>query len=308
MSQEIEEKLAKIPVIRTLLRAFKAVKLPWVVGLTLYDLIEIYIIGIAEGALTYRAAAISFNFFMALFPFALFILNLLPFIPIENFQYDFLLFVEDSVPPQTFDAIALIINDILSNSNSGLLSTGFLLSILFMSNGLNAILGGFESSHHVIIKRSFLRQFMVSLALSVLLSLLLLFTVAAIVVFEVFIQTLKIRYLLSDKISLVETGRYLFVVLMILITVSILFKFGTKDSRRRRFITTGSIFTTILAIVLSYFFGIWVVQFSQYNELYGSIGTLLIIMIYIWINCMILLLGFELDATIERLKRKNLFE
>lgn len=308
MSQEIEDKLEKIPVVRSMVRGLKAVKLPFVEGLTLYDLMEIYIIGIAEGALTYRAAAISFNFFMALFPFALFILNLLPFIPIENFQYDFLLFLEDSVPPQTYGAIALIINDILSNSNSGLLSTGFLLSVLFMSNGLNAILGGFESSHHVLTKRSFMRQFMVSIGLSVLLSFLLLFTVATIVAFEVFIQTLKVKYLFSDKISLIETGRYVFIILMILATVSILFKFGTKDSRKRRFITTGSIFTTILAIILSYFFGIWVVRFSQYNELYGSIGTLLVIMFYIWINCMILLLGFELDATIERLKKKNLYE
>lgn len=307
MSQEIEEKLAKIPVIRNIVRGTKSVKLPWLMGLSLYDLLEIYVIGIAEGALTYRAAAISFNFFMALFPFALFILNLLPFIPIENFQYDFLLFVEESVPPSTYSAIALIVNDILSNSNSGLLSTGFLLSILLMSNGLNAILGGFETSHHVLIKRSFLRQYMISLALSVLLSFLLLFTVATIVAFEVFIQTLKIKYLFSDKISLIEMGRYIFVIIMILLTVSILFKFGTKNSKNRRFITTGSIFTTILVIISSYFFGIWVVRFSQYNELYGSIGTLLILMFYIWINCMILLLGFELDAVIERLRRKNLF-
>jgi len=307
VSQEIEEKLAKIPVVRNMVRGFKSVKLPWLEGLSLYDLLEIYIIGIAEGALTYRAAAISFNFFMALFPFALFILNLLPYIPIENFQYDFLSFVEDSVPPRTYDAIAVIIHDILSNSNSGLLSTGFLLSILLMSNGLNAILGGFETSHHVLIKRSFLRQYVVATGMSLILSLLLLFTVSMIVVFEVFIQSLKIKYLFSDKVSLVEMGRYIFIVLMILVTVSILFKFGTKNSRTRSFITTGSVFTTVLVIILSYIFGIWVVRFSQYNELYGSIGTLLIMMFYIWINCMILLLGFELDAVIERVRRKNLF-
>lgn len=307
MSQEIEDKLNKIPVVKGMVRGLKKVRLPWLEGLSLYDLLEIYIIGIAEGALTYRAAAISFNFFMALFPFALFILNLLPLIPIQNFQYDFLLFVEESVPPRTYDAIAVIIDDILNNSNSGLLSTGFLLSILLMSNGLNAILGGFETAHHVLIKRSFLRQYLVALAMSLLLSLLLLFTVAIIVVFEVFIQNLKIKYLFSSQISLVEMGRYIFVILMILITVSILFKFGTKNSRKRSFITTGSIFTTILVIILSYIFGIWVVRFSQYNELYGSIGTLLIMMFYIWINCMILLLGFELDAVIERVRRKNLF-
>jgi membrane protein len=84
-----------------------------------------------------------------------------------------------------------------------------------------------------------------------------------------------------------------------------LFKFGTKQDRKRSFISIGSVFTTLLTIVTSYFFGIWVLKFSKYNELYGSIGTLLIVMFFIWINSMILLLGFELNATINRLKQKH---
>ena len=140
-----------------------------------------------EGALSYRAGAIAFSFFMALFPFALFILNLIPYIPIEGFQEDFMQFVSEGVPPKTYDAIATIINDILHNSHSGLLSSRFLLSIFLMANGLNAILGGFESSHHVIIKRGFLRQYLVALGMSVVLSILLLVTVATTVVFVVFL-------------------------------------------------------------------------------------------------------------------------
>jgi len=93
--------------------------------LSLYDLLELYIIGIIEGALTYHASAVAFSFFMALFPFALFILNLIPYIPIEGFQADFLQFVKEGVPPNTYDAIYKIINDILNNSHSGLLSSGF---------------------------------------------------------------------------------------------------------------------------------------------------------------------------------------
>ena len=96
--------------------------------------------------------------------------------------------------------------------------------------------------------------------------------------------------------------------LMILITSSVLLKFGTKETKNSPFISIGSVFTTILIIISSYFFGIWVVKFSQYNELYGSIGTLLIMMFYIWLNCMILLLGFELNTSINRLKRRNLFK
>ncbi|MGO4822104.1 MULTISPECIES: YihY/virulence factor BrkB family protein [unclassified Flavobacterium] len=306
MSAEIEERIEKIPVLRVVVRSLKKVELPWLEGLTLYDLLEIYGIGIAEGALSNRAGAIAFSFFMALFPFALFILNLIPYIPIEGFQQDFLKFVEDGVPPNTYYAIANIINDIIHNSHSGLLSWGFLLSILLMANGLNAILGGFETSRHVLVKRGFFRQYFVAVGMSVLLSILLIVTVAIIVVFEVFIQKLTAREFLNDQIPLIVMGRYGFLILMILITTSILFKFGTKHDKTRSFISIGSVFTTILAITISYFFGIWVLRFSKYNELYGSIGTLLIVMFYIWINCMILLLGFELNATINKLKKKNI--
>ena len=301
MSAEIEIKLEKIPIIRNLVHLLKRIKLPWLQGLSLYDLLELYGLGIVESALTYHASAIAFSFFMALFPFALFILNLIPYIPIAGFQEDFLLFVKDGVPPNTYDAIYKIITDILNNSHSGLVSYGFLLSILLMANGLNGILGGFETSRHVLVKRGFVRQYLVSLGMSLVLAFLLIVTVAIIVVFEVVIQ----KTVFSDQVQLIVLGRYAFIILMILITTSILFKFGTKHDKNRAFISIGSVFTTILILIDSYAFGIWVIKFSQYNELYGSIGTLLILMFYIWINCMILLLGFELNATINKLKVKK---
>ncbi|MEC5166955.1 membrane protein [Flavobacterium sp. PL11] len=301
MSIEIEGKLERIPIVRNLVHVMKRIKLPWLAGLSLYDLLELYGLGIIESALTYHASAIAFSFFMALFPFALFILNLIPFIPIEGFQEDFLIFVKDGVPPNTYDAIYQIITDILNNSDSGLLSSGFILSIFLMANGLNGILGGFQTSRHVLIKRGFIKQYLVALAMSLLLSLLLIVTVSTIVVFEVVLQ----QTVFSDQIQLIVLGRYAFVIVMILITTSILFKFGTKHDNHRAFISIGSVFTTILIILDSYLFGIWVKNFSQYNELYGSIGTLLVLMFYIWINCMILLLGFELNGTVNKLKANN---
>ena len=111
--------------------------------------------------------------------------------------------------------------------------------------------------------------------------------------------------MLSENIPLIEMSRYIFVILMILTATSLLFKFGIKREKNRSFISIGSVFTTILIILSSYFFGIWVIKFSKYNELYGSIGTLLVFMFYIWINCMILLLGFEVNASINRLKREK---
>jgi len=306
MSEEIENKLNKIPVIKQLVVFTKAIKLKTLEGLSLYDILEMYVLGIFKGAFSYRASAIAFSFFMALFPFALFILNLIPFIPLENFQADFLEFVEKGVPPNTYDAIEIILKDIMGTSHQGLLSSGFVLSILLMTNGINAILGGFEMSEHITVTRGFFRQYFISLAISLVLSLILIVTVAAIVIAEVMIQNINIHGYIAD-IALIEWSRYIFIILMILVTTSVLYKFGAKETSKIAFISYGAIFTTILIILSSYIFGVYVEKFARYNELYGSIGTLLVLMFYIWINCMVLLLGFELNATISKLKRKNLY-
>jgi membrane protein len=306
MSEEIENKLNSIPVVRQLVAFGKTIKLASLEGLSLYDILELYVIGIFKGAFSYRASAVAFSFFMALFPFALFILNLIPYIPLENFQKDFLQFVAEGVPPNTYDAIAQIINDIMNNSHQGLLSSGFILSILLMTNGVNAVLGGFEMSAHITITRGFFKQYFIALALSLLLSLLLILTVSAIVIAEVMIQKINIHGYIAD-VAVIEWSRYGFLILMILITTSILYKFGTKETYKISFISYGAVLTTLLIIVSSYVFGVYVEKFARYNELYGSIGTLLVLMFYIWINCMVLLLGFELNATISKLKRKNLY-
>lgn len=303
---EIEEKLAKIPIVNTIVLLLKKIKLPFLEGLTSYDLIELYFIGIFKGAFSYRAGAIAFSFFMALFPFTLFILNLIPYIPIEGFQNDFMKFIAESVPPTTFEAISGIIDDILNHSYQGLLSTGFLLSIFLSANGINAILGGFEFSYHITVTRSFFRLYLISIILSLILAFILILSVAAIVISEVFIQKTRLNDYFYDTIPWIQISRFGFLILMILLITSFLFKYGAKQTRNIPFISIGSVFTTVLTIVSSYFFGIYVVKFAKYNELYGSIGTLLILMFYIWINCMILLLGFELNATIQNLKKKTL--
>ncbi|MGA9638332.1 YihY/virulence factor BrkB family protein, partial [Flavobacterium sp.] len=213
MSAEIEEIFNRIPLLRNLVKGLKKIKLPKLEGLSLYDLLELYGLGLTESAFSNRAGSIAFSFFMALFPFALFILNLIPYIPIEGFQQDFLKFVADGVPPNTYSAIESIINDILTNSHSGLLSTGFILSIFLQANGLNAILGGFEKSSHVLVKRGFFQQYLVALGMSLFLSFLLIVTVAIIVVFEVVIQLKAVQDILSDSIPMIILGRYVFLIL-----------------------------------------------------------------------------------------------
>jgi len=307
MSVELEHKLERVPVLKYLVRFGKTVKLPYSEGLTLYHLMELYITGIVKGDLSYRAGAIAFSFFMSLFPFALFLLNLIPYIPLQGFQEDFMQFVSDNVPPNTYDAIKGILDDILHNSQGGLLSVGILLAILLMSNGINALLSGFQNSLHITIKRTYFRQYALAIGLSLVFTTVLIVTVATIVTLEVIIHSLTSRGFLSDDVYLLQLGRYAVLIAMVLTITSLMFKFAAKETRTSAFFSYGSVLSTVLFGLTSYGFGIYVLRFAKYNQLYGSIGTLLVLMLYIWINCFILLLGFELNALIHKLKRKNLY-
>ena len=301
----VEETLLKIPILKQLILLCKKIKLPGFSGLSLFDLLKTYVFGIIEGTFTTRAGSIAFSFFMALFPFLLFLLSLIPLIPIENFQQEFLSFIEGVLPPQTSSFFLPIIEDIAMNPRGGLLSFVFILTIFLMANGINAIFSGFEYSYHVTINRNFIKQYLVALVVSVFLALLLLVAVVFIVYSEYAIATLKSKDILSNDVFWITTLRYVIFVILVYFVVAILYYFGIKEGKTIRFFSIGALVTTLLFMLTTYLFGIYIENFSNYNQLYGSIGALLIMMLYIWINSNILLLGFELNATLKIMKDQN---
>ncbi len=306
MTKKIEIKLDKIPVLNILVAFGKKIKIPGLEGMSLYDVLEMYVIGIVKGALTTRAGGIAFSFFMAIFPFMLFILSLIPYIPIEGFQDNLFGLIQEMLPPKTFEAVDFVLKDIINNQYSGLLSFGFLASIFLMTNGVNAIFGGFEYSYHVKEIRSVFRAYIVSLGVSLLMSLFLIVTVVLIIYYQVALARIdKISWLDTGDLDLFYWGRGLLFLIMIFTIVSLLFRFGTTQGKEIKFFSAGAILTTGLSLLTFYIFGIYVVKFATYNQLYGSIGTLLILMLFVWLNAIILLLGFELNASIYRLKRRN---
>lgn len=305
MTKEIEDKLEKIPIINILVRFGKKIKIPGLEGMSLYDVLEMYVIGIVKGALTTRAGGIAYSFFMAIFPFLLFVLTLIPYISIDGFQDGLLSLISEVLPPKTFEASQLVIQDILVNQQAGLLSFGFLVSIFLMTNGVNAIFGGFEYSYHVKEVRSVVRAYVISLGVSLVMAFFLVVTVALIIFYQIGLDKLKERGWLDDDIFWLQMGKGFLFVAMVFTIVSMLYHFGTKTGKHTRFFSPGAIFTTILSIFTFYLFSIYVTEFSKYNELYGSIGTLLILMLFVWLNAIILLLGFELNASIYSLRRRN---
>lgn len=305
MSKSVEDKLEKIPIVNLLVRLGKRIKIPGLQGMSLYDVVEMYIIGIVEGAVTTRAGGIAFSFFMAIFPFMLFILTLIPYIPIDGFQESLLTLINELLPPKTYDAVDSVILDIVNNKQAGLLSFGFLASIFLMTNGINAVFGGFEYSYHVTEVRNIFRAYFISMLVSVIMAVFLIITVALTGFYQLMLDAMINKEWIDDETLWLQLGRGAIFLIMIFTIVSILYKYGTKEGKHTSFFSAGSVFTTLLSILTFYLFGYYVNEFAQYNELYGSIGTLLILMLFVWLNSIILLLGFELNASIYALRLKN---
>ena len=284
MSKEIEDRLEKIPIVNLLVKFGKNIKVPGLEGMSLYDVLELYIIGIVEGALTTRAGGIAFSFFMAVFPFMLFILTLIPYIPIEGFQDGLFSFIQEILPPQTFEAVNTVLGDIINNQYGGLLSFGFLLSIFLMTNGVNAIFGGFEYSYHVTDVRNVFKSYFVSLGVSLLMSFFLIVTITTLILYQVALSKIDEQgWFNTSDLNLFYIGKNAVFLVMIFTIVSLLFRYGTKQGKEVKFFSAGAILTTVVSLCTFYLFGIYVVKFAQYNQLYGSIGTLLILMLFVWL-------------------------
>ena len=275
----------------------KTIKWEILYGFSLYELLNLYFTGILKGSITTRAGSISFSFFMAFFPFLLFVLNLIPFIPIDNFDQIFLDLLESLIPKESSAFFHDIFIDINSNKRSGLLSTTLFFSVILIGSGVNSVFAGFSDSYHIEFSRNFIKQYLYAIMVGFIL---------VVVVLLATVFSIAFDFLIARDISIISYLflflKYFFLMIVALIAFSSLYFFGTIQGRNLRFISPGSFMTTFLLLISTYFFGIYIDNFANYNELYGSIGALIIMMLYIWINSISLLLGFELNVVIYKLK------
>ena len=300
----MKDKIKVFPILKNFISFLKAFRIPGYSGFSFYDLLELYLSGIVKGTLSSRAGSIAFSFFMALFPFLLFILNLIAFIPIENFDAVLFNFIELLLPQESQSFFTQIFDDIRLKQRAGLLSSVFLLSIILTANGVSSIFSSFEGSYHVELSRSFFKQYLFSMMVGILLAILLLVGVAALIFFEIYILN-NLEDLIPSEINWIRFGQIFFYIILTYISVAILYYFGTIEGKKTHFFSPGALMTCLLILLTTYFFGIYIENFSKYNQLYGSIGALLIFLFYIWLNSSVLLLGFELNATLNRLKNQD---
>ena len=283
-------------------RSAQTITLPLFDGLSLYDVAIFFWKGIYEGAVTSRAASISFSFFLALFPGVIFVFTLIPFIPIEGFQHELFRLLRDVLTPNSFDAAYSTITDILTIKRGDLLGITVAAALFFATNGTLALIGNFGQTIHRLNVRGFWSQYLAAFWLTLALALLLIGGIAVLALGEVWIPTLIPG---DNGIWLTALARWMVLLGLVLFAISLLFYYGPMRSAPWRFISPGALLATVLVWLTSYLFGIYVTDFSRYNQFYGSIGTLMIIQLWIYVNAIGLIIGFELNASMARAKNRD---
>jgi len=292
--------------LKTISSFIKKIKPPGFSGLSIYDVTIFFWKGLMEGAITTRASSLAFNFFLAFFPSIIVLFTLIPYISIDGLQDTLLEIISVVLPPSTNEITFKSIEDIVNNPRGGLLSIGFILALYFSTNGINSLIEAFNASFHIRENRPIIKQRILSLSLTILLSLVLLVALTLIIFSKsTIIYLIKINILTSLEAEIILFGKWFIILLLLFFAISILFHLGPAIKSKWKLFTPGSIFATLGVIITSAGFNYYINNFSQYNKVYGSIGTLMIILIWMYFNSIILLTGFELNASISNAKEKS---
>jgi len=290
-----------------LIERAEKVSLPFFDGVPLYDVALFFWRSIVNGSITTRASAIAFSFFIAFFPGVLFLFTLIPYIPIDNFQDELFHIIREMLPEGTFVIVEDTIADILKNPRGGLLSLGFFMALIFSTNGIASMMSAFDATVHSIHRRSWLSQRIAATFLLGILAVLLTLAITLLTGGEIALSYLKEKDILHDSftILLLNFGRWIVIVLLLFFANSFLYYMAPAKKTKWRFISAGSTLSTVLSVIALGGFTYYINNFSQYNKLYGSIGTLLIILFLMYIMSLILLIGFELNASIYQARTEK---
>ena len=301
-------KFLKTPFVQAILRFSKEVRIPGFDGLPLYDVTAFFVKGLQEGWLGLRASAVAFNFILAIFPAIIFVFTLIAYIPIDGFQEQLLNLMEVFLPNNVFDSVNETFEDIIMRQRTGLLSVTVISALYFSTNGLHTLIDSFNTTFHTIESRPYFVQRGIAILLTLILVVFTLVAIALIVFGTIGMDYLSQKGWVEDsllKFSL-NLARWVVVMALMFFAISVLYFLGPAKQTKWRFFSAGSTLATVLVLITSLGFSYFVENFGQYNKLYGSIGTLVIVMLWTYFNSIALLIGFELNASIEDAKLREI--
>jgi membrane protein len=298
----------KIVISDRTIQSIKKFTLPGFDGVPIITVVKFFYKEIMKEGIVTRASSIAFFFILSVFPGLIFLFTLIPFIPIKNFQTNFLLTIKGIINNDgAYQIIRTTINDIVGIHHSGLLSIGFFLSIYSAMSGVKAMINAFNKGYeHTFKKRNFFQTNLVALKLTILLSIMLIAALVLIITQQNVFSWVFHHMHIKNSITKNVFAFFHFVIILSLLffALSSLYYYGPAMKKKFRFISAGGTLATILFIIASWGFSYFVNHFASYNKLYGSIGSIIVIMLWIYFNSMVILVGFELNASIALSKSR----
>ncbi len=282
----------------------KKLKLPGS-EIPVYNVATFFVKEMQRESINVKATSLAFNFLLAIFPAIIFLFTLIPYIPVNNFQDQLLELLAEILPNNAFEAAKMTLMDIIKIKNGELLSVGFLLALFFSTNGVYSLMNAFNKSSLVQETRTGLKKRLIATMLTFMVSMVVITGVTVLVVGEYIISYLQSLEFISwlPLVQLLLIIKWIVIFGLFFTAISLLYYYGPATVKRWRFLSAGSLLATLLAIITSIGFSYYINNFGQYNKLYGSIGTLIVIMIWLYVNSLIILVGFELNASIDISKR-----
>jgi membrane protein len=275
--------------------------LPGFDGIPIADVARFVVKGFRKGVLVTRASSIAFNLLMAILPATIFLFALIPFIPIPNFQQELIKLFESILPVNAYNLVENTIVEIITRKSGSLLLLMFFATIIFSTNGIHAVIHAFVVTSHTFHSRSWVNQRKVSVFL-LLIGLFMIGIAGSMIIFGKMAVNMLVDLEILEKslvISVLVFLKWIVVVLLLLFAISFLYYLAPARRHDFRFFSPGSTLATLLFIITSLGFSAYVNNYGQFNKLYGWIGTIMVILVWLYLNSIALLIGFELNVTIK---------
>lgn len=287
--------------IRKFIHVARKIKLPGFQGVSLWEIIFFFLYSIRQGLIGMRAAAVGFHFFLAMIPFGLVLVVLTSYTPGLNLESDIAPVISALIPDQLFTKLMAGMHAYDNSSVTSWISIGFILALYFTSNGFNVLIRAFNSSRLKFEKRKWWSIRLISLGFVFVFVCGILITFYSIILVRVgLVKWSKTNEFIKDYFDEIYVSiDFVFLGILLYFGVALLYYMGPSKRDNFKFFSPGASLATALILVISVFYELYVANFASYNALYGSLGTILILLLWIYLISYALLIGFELNASIH---------
>jgi len=289
--------LSRLPPVIFLFRKAKSIRLRNLNNASLYDIGRFFVSELSNANLLERADVVTFNFIQAIPPTLLFLFSLIPYLPLGNTETTILKTLKLVTPnDKTYNTIQSFLTDFMHKQHHNVLSFGVLLTLWYASNGMMAVMKSFDSSLSLYQERKWFQRRWTAIKLTLMLMLVLLVTIAVLIIQSKDIN--KLLLMVFHSVVAVRVLSYIILIALVFVTHSLIYTYGPSLRHKSKFISVGSVFATVVSLLGTALFFFLVNNFLNYNKVYGSIGSFIAFIAWLWYNTVILLVGYQLNVSI----------